>query len=342
MARDTPRALIRYALVALAVTVALVYALYLARNALLLIYLSALVATGIAPLVESLERRQRHHLPRWVAILFVYVCFLTIAIGLLVVVIPPLIEQARQFWAAVPGMLQNAQQWLVARGVLARELSFAEALSQTPVGGGDAIGTVVGAVWGVVGGIFGIFTILILAFYFLLDSRNLVRTFVRLFPRAERPRVESACLRTSGKISAWMGGQVLLAGIIGTSAAIGLYLLGVPYFYVLALIAGIGELIPIVGPILAAIPAVAVGFSVSPAIALGVALFFFLQQQVENHLLVPKIMERQVGVSAAGVIVSLLIGGTLLGVLGAVLAVPTLAILKVLFEEMTGEATAEE
>jgi predicted PurR-regulated permease PerM len=341
VARDTPRALIRYALVALVVTVVLVYALYLARGALLLIYLSALVATGVAPMVESLERRQRRRLPRWVAILFVYACFLTIAVGLLVVVIPPLIEQARQFWAAVPRMLHAAQQWLVDRGVLARELSVTEALAQTPVGG-DAIGTVVGAVWGVVGGIFGVVTILILAFYFLLDSENLVRTFVRLFPRAEQRRVESACLRMSGKISAWLGGQLLLGGIIGSTAAIGLFLLGVPYFYVLALIAGIGEMIPIIGPILAAIPAVAVGFSVSPAIALAVAIFFFLQQQVENHVLVPKIMERQVGVSAAGVIVALLIGGTLLGVLGAVLAVPTLAILKVVFEDMTGEAAADE
>jgi predicted PurR-regulated permease PerM len=117
--------------------------------------------------------------------------------------------------------------------------------------------------------------------------------------------------------------------------------MGVPYFYVLALIAGIGEMIPIVGPILAAIPAIAVGFTVSPAMALGIALFFFIQQQVENHVLVPKIMERQVGVSAAGVITALLVGGTLLGVVGAILAVPTVAILRVMFEEAFPEAASD-
>jgi predicted PurR-regulated permease PerM len=115
----------------------------------------------------------------------------------------------------------------------------------------------------------------------------------------------------------------------------------VPYFYVLALIAGVGEMIPVVGPILSAIPAIAVAFSVSPALALGVAIFFFAQQQFENHILVPKIMERQVGVSPVVVIIALLIGGSLLGIMGAILAVPTAAILQVLFEELIPDASVD-
>jgi predicted PurR-regulated permease PerM len=110
--------------------------------------------------------------------------------------------------------------------------------------------------------------------------------------------------------------------------------MGVPYFYVLALIAAIGELIPIVGPLLAAIPAIAVASSVSPGLALGVLIFFVAQQQFENHVLVPKVMERQVGVSAVVVVIALLIGGSLLGVVGAILAVPTAAILHVLIQEL--------
>ena len=117
--------------------------------------------------------------------------------------------------------------------------------------------------------------------------------------------------------------------------------MGVPYFYVLALLAGIGEMIPIVGPLLAAIPAIAVAITVSPTMAFGVALFFVIQQQFENHVLVPKVMERQVGVSAAGVIIALLFGGTLLGVVGAILAVPTVAILQVVVEEAFSEAASD-
>jgi predicted PurR-regulated permease PerM len=90
----------------------------------------------------------------------------------------------------------------------------------------------------------------------------------------------------------------------------------------------------VVGPILSAVPAVAVALTVSPTLAVGVAVFFLAQQQVENHVLVPKIMERQVGVNAAGVIIALLIGGALLGIVGAILAVPTAAIVHVVFEEI--------
>jgi predicted PurR-regulated permease PerM len=114
-------------------------------------------------------------------------------------------------------------------------------------------------------------------------------------------------------------------------------LLGVPYFYVLALIAAFGEMIPIVGPFLSAIPAILAGLAVSPRTALYVAIFWLLQQQVENHLLVPKIMQRQVGVSPVIVITALLVGGSLLGIIGAVLAVPTAAIVQVVMQELLEE-----
>jgi predicted PurR-regulated permease PerM len=337
---DDARSLIRYALVGLALTILLLWAFFLVRDALLLIYVAALVAIGFSPVVSAIERRRvagRRRLPRWGAILVIYLTLIGSLVAIGMMVVPPLVMQAREFWTEVPVLLQRGQRWLMERGIGFEQLSVRDAVQQT-ASGTDAVGTVVGAIWGFVGGIFGLLTILILAFYFLVDSASLVRTFVRLFPRGERPRVEDACLRISTKVSAWLGGQLLLATIIGTTAALGLWLLGVPYFYVLALIAGIGEMIPVIGPLLAAIPAVAVALSVSPATALFVAVFFLVQQQVENHVLVPKVMERQVGVSAVVVIVALLIGGSLLGVIGAILAVPTAAILQVLFEELAPQA----
>src|SRR5688500_19481207 len=144
---------------------------------------------------------------------------------------------------------------------------------------------------------------------------------LHLFSKQDRPRAAAASREIVGKVSAWLGGQLLLGSIIGSTSAIGLWLLGIPFFYVLALISAVGELIPIVGPILAAIPAVLVAGTVSYQKALAVIVFFVIQQQVENHVLVPKVMERQVGVSAIVVIVSVLIGGKLLGVAGVLLAV---------------------
>ena len=342
--RDTPRALIRYALFGATVTVALVWLLYLVRDTLLLIYVAGLIAVGLAPLVDRIEQQRlttRIRLPRWGAILSVYVVVFIIVGLFVMLMVPPLASQASDLISAAPDLVSRGQQWLIRQGVLGREITIGEAVRQAPAAGSDAVGTVLSAIWGFVGGVFGVVTILIVAFYLLIDADNLVRAMVRLFPRQERARVRDAFRRAGEKVSAWLAGQLLLGAIIGTTAAIGLWIMGVPYFYVLALIAGIGELIPIVGPLLSAIPAVIVAFSVSPATALGVAVFFFLQQQVENHVLVPKVMSRQVGISPVLVIMALLIGGSLLGLVGAILAVPTAAILQVLLQELLVEATAD-
>lgn len=315
--------------------------LFLVRDALLLIYVTALIAIGLSPVVNAMERRRlptgAGRIPRWAAILAIYSSIIGALIGIGMLIMPPLIDQSRELWRRGPELLHQAQQWLIDHGLLNRELTVREAVQQS-TDGTDAVGTVVAAVWGFVGGVFGIVTILVLGFYLLVESERIVSTFLRLFPRAERGRVENACRHVATRVSAWLGGQMVLAGIIGATAALGLFMMGVPYFYVLALIAAIGEMIPVVGPILSAVPAIAVAFSVSPALALGVAIFFFFQQQFENHVLVPKIMERQVGVSPVVVIVALLIGGSLLGIMGAILAVPTAAILQVLFEELAPDA----
>jgi len=265
-----------------------------------------------------------------------------VVVGLFVMLmVPPLATQVSDFLTAAPDLLSRGQQWLIEQGILSREITISEAVRQAPGAGTDAVGTVLSAIWGFVGGVFGLLTILIVAFYLLIDADNIVRAMVRLFPRQERARVRDASERAGAKVSAWMAGQLLLGAIIGTTAAIGLWLLGVPYFYVLALIAGIGELIPIVGPLLAAIPAVVIAFSVGPATAIGVVIFYVIQQQVENHVLVPKVMSRQVGISPVVVIMALLLGGSLLGLVGAILAVPTAAILQVLLQELLVEATAD-
>lgn len=344
MTQAERKALIRYALLALMLTAALAWVMYLVRDALLLIYISALVAIGLSPLAAAAEQqsvrlRFRRRLPRWAAVLVIYLCIFGILTGIGLVIFPPLAAQANALRLAAPDLIQQGQQWLIDRGFVAENLSISEVLRRTPVPGSDAVTTVIGAVWGFIGGIFGFVTILILSFYMLVDAEHMVRAFVRLFPRSERPRVEDACVRVTTKVSAWLSGQLMLGAIIGATAALGLWLLGVPYFYVLALIAAIGEMIPVVGPLLAAIPAVAVGLSVSPALGLGVLVFFFLQQQLENHVLVPKVMSRQVGVSPVMVITALLIGGSLLGIVGAILAVPTTAILQVLFEEWHAEGS---
>jgi predicted PurR-regulated permease PerM len=320
-------------------TVMLLWAAFLVRGVLLLIYVSILLAVGFSPLVRLIERQRllpigTRRFPRWLAILVLYLFIIGTIVGIGFLVFPPLIRQARELWDTLPAMFERAQQWLIAKGLLGEHLTWRQAVEKADVSGGErAVGTVVTAVSGVVGGLFGLFTILVLTFYFLVEAGRLRESLIQLFARRNRARVDAAIRDITLKVSAWLGGQLLLGLTIGVSSGIALWLLDIPFFYVLALISGIGEMIPVVGPILAAIPAVAVAATVSFNKVLLVIVFFVVQQQFENHVLVPKLMERQVGVSAVTVIIALLIGGTLLGIPGAILAVPTAAILQVLFSE---------
>jgi predicted PurR-regulated permease PerM len=339
--------LILWTIAMTAIVVILLWAAYLVRSVLLMLYVSGLLAIGFSPIVRLIERQQvlpigSRRFPRWLAILILYLGILgTLAlVGSLV--LPPLIDQAQAFWSAKDEMFEKAQQFLIAKGLLIEHLTFQQAVQRAPgAGGSEAIGrTVFSAIVGLAGGIVGLLTILIVTFYLLVEAGTLRKFLMQLFPLRDRARVDAAARDITTKVSAWLGGQLLLAAIIGSTSAVGLWLLGIPFFYVLALISGIGEMIPIIGPVLSAIPAIAVAATVSLKKVLLVILFFVVQQQIENHVLVPKVMERQVGVSAVTVIVALLIGGNLLGIPGAILAVPTAAILQVLFTEWMG--TREE
>ena len=339
--------LILWTIAVTALTVIVLWAAYQVRAVLLIIYISGLLAVGFSPIVRLIERQKvlpigPRRFPRWLAILVLYLAILGVLAVVASLVMQPLIDQAQALWAAKDEMFEKAQQYLISKGIIREHLTFQQAVQRAPgAGGSEVIGrTVFSAVVGFVGGIFGLLTILILTFYLLVEAGTLRKFLIALFPRSRRPRVDAAARAITEKVSAWLGGQLLLAGIIGTTSAVGLWLLGIPFFYVLALISGVGELIPIIGPILSAIPAVAVAASVSFKKVLLVILFFVVQQQIENHVLVPKVMERQVGVSAVTVIVALLIGGNLLGIPGAILAVPTVAILQVLVTEWMG--TREE
>ena len=337
--QDNARRLIVFAVGAAIGGVALAWLVYTIRDTLLTVYISALFAMGISPLVRMIERQRLvpigSRLPRWLAILVIYATVIGVIVGLGMLLIPPLIDEADALRQTLPDRIQQAQEVLVRWGILREPITLGDAVRQAPAtGSATAVSTIVGAVRNVIGGLFGVVTILLLTFYMLVEAREIRSFFVRLFPIPQRKRVALISETVTAKVSAWLGGQLILSVIIGTTSAIGLWAMGVPYVSVLALISAVGEMIPMVGPILAAIPAILVAVAVSPGLAVGVAVFFILQQQFENSVLVPKIMGRQVGLSAVSVIVALGIGSQLLGVVGAILSVPTAAIVQVLFDEL--------
>ena len=325
--------------------VAAAYALFLLREVLLTIYIAGLLAVGLSPIVRRLERGRllngRIRLPRWLAILSLYVTFLLTVAFILALVVPPIVAQMRGLIQALPVYADRLQTVLVQRNLVdpAWEWKSAFADMQVPT---VAISGLFGALTGVFGLLGKIITVLILPFYLLLESSSLRKGALSLVSRDNRARVDRIMRDVTVKVGAWLGGQLLLAAIIGITATVGFWLIGVPYFYVLGLIAAVGEMIPVVGPILASVPAIALAATVSPQTALFTALYCWGQQFVENNFLVPRIMERQVGVSPVTIMIALLVGSTLLGFLGAILAVPTAAIVQVLVQEYLNNDEAEQ
>ena len=276
-----------------------------AREALMLVYVSALIAMGLSPLVK---------------------------------LIPPLVSQGASLWGQLPAEFNRLQTFLVSHKLMVHQVTLEEAVQNAPSGtSGNAVGTVLVAISSVIGGIFGLITILILTFYLLLEAGSMFEYLMRFVPHGRRADVATAARQSVTKVSAWLRAQFILAGVMGTFAAIGLGLMGVPYFYVIALIAAVGETIPIVGPVIGGITAVAVAITVSPKLALMVGTYFLALHQLEANVLVPKIMERSVGVSPVAVMVALLVGGSLMGLFGAILAIPTAALLSVIIEEIAAD-----
>jgi predicted PurR-regulated permease PerM len=315
--------------------VVLLWVLYTVRAALLVIYISGLLALGFSPLIRWLERQRlvgTGRLPRWAAILVLYFGLLGIFATAITLIVPALVRQGTQLWQELPAYLQGIQAFLVERGLLSRQFTVEEAIKALPAPSA-ALTVLLGALQGVIGTIGTVVGVLVLPYYLLVEADSLQTGMLKLFPPERRPWLARMIHDVTHKVGAWLNGQILLSAVIGVTASIGLWLLGVPYFYVLGLIAALGEFVPIVGPIVAAIPAVLVGLSQSLATALFVIAYFSVQQFVEGNIIVPKLMERQVGVSAWTVIVALLIGSELLGVVGAILAVPSAAIVQVFLHE---------
>jgi len=321
-----------------AATVVALYALYESREVLKLIYVSALVAMGFSPLVRLLEhpKRTSHRRPvrRVFAILAVYVFIVAVLTLIGFMVVPPLIDQAEMLWKRAPEYFNRFQSYLISHRLSTKSVTIEEAVQQAPAGTGQsAVGTVLIAFWSLVGGLFGLVTVVILSFYLLIESESIFAFMMRFVPETKRVSVAVAAREAVTKVSAWLRAQLVLAGVMGTFAAIGLGLFGVPYFYVVALIAAVGETIPIVGPVVGGVTAVAIALTVSARLAFWVGVYFLVLHQLEANILVPKLMERRVGVSPVAVMVALLIGGELWGLVGAILEIPTAAILSVVLEE---------
>ena len=178
--------------------------------------------------------------------------------------------------------------------------------------------------------------LLVLSFYMLLEKEKLETRLASLFGSKEE-RVKLLIVKIEEKLGAWLQGQLILSLVIGILSYIGLTLLNIPYALPLAMIAGIMEVIPVIGPIISALPAIFLALTISPFLSIAVAVMYLVIQQLENNLIVPQVMKRAVGLNPLIVILAIAIGSRLLGIAGALLAVPLAVVIQIIAAEIIEE-----
>lgn len=310
---------------------------------LVVVLIAAILATGLSPVVERLAHRtwtrRRRRLPRSAAIALVYLgvlVALVLAGGLL---ITPIVAESRQFVEKAPEFYQGLRAMLAGfqqRYAWLPDLT-ALLLDRLPHEAGR-LTAYVGAATGVAFRVFGVvvsaITALILSIYMLLEGPAIKQGFLGLFAQQRRGQVEAVLGHVGGKFGGWLRGQLLLGLIIGAAAGLGTWAIGLPFPLLLGLAAGVTELIPMIGPVLGAVPAVLVALFGSTWQVVAVVIFFTVIQQIEGNILVPRVMKKAVGLSPLLTIVAIMIGAKLMGVLGALLAVPVAAALQVMAGEV--------
>ncbi|MDQ4143118.1 MAG: AI-2E family transporter [Actinomycetota bacterium] len=313
----------------------LLYAAYLVRSILVLVLIAAFLAVGLDPAVRRLEKMGLNRGLAVAAIFFAAILFIA---AFAFAVVPPLINQVTNFATDLPTYVRDLAesnpriQEFVEENDISTKLR--EAVGQVPTVIGSSFGSVLGIAGSVLSALFNALTVLVLMIYFLLSLSRIRAGSLKLVPKTRRERVRRLMDPILEKIGGYIAGQLIVGLIAGVLSFIFLAIAGVPFPVALALWVAIAALIPLVGATIGAIPAVIVAFFSSVPLGAATLIFFLVYQQVENYVIAPKVMTKAVDVSPAAVLLAALIGGSLLGFVGALMAIPAAASLKLITHEI--------
>ena len=313
----------------------LLYGLYLIRSILVLVLVAAFLAIALDPVVRTLGRIG---LKRSRAVALVFLAGLLFIAGFFASITPPLVRQTEHLATSIPKYVNDLSkhskrfQDLDKRYDISARLK--KAVNNVPAIAGASLGGALGVARSVGSAVFSVLTVMILTIYFLIDLPNLIAGAAKLTPKSRRRNMQHNAQVVFDRISGYMIGNIGVSIVAGVASVLALTLLRVPYSLPLAMWVAIADLIPMVGATLGAIPAVIVAFFGGLWTGIGTVVFFIVYQQVENYLVAPRVMKRAVDISPAAVILAALIGATLLGFVGALLAIPFAASIKVLTQEI--------
>ncbi len=295
--------------------------LYFIRAIILQFFVALLIMTILNPLVTKLSKFK---IPRAISIIVAYILVFSVVGFALAGVIPPLVEQTTNFINGLPEYLENS-------GIssVVTEQATVQLLSKL----GDLPAQATRTVISIFSNVFDVLLVLIFAFYLLLSREEHDEQLTNFFGRERSKKITKTIDTLEVKLGGWARGQLILMFLVGIATYIGFRLLGLPFALPLAILAGLLEMVPYMGPIVAAIPAAIIGFGISPVIGLATAALALLIQQLEAYLLVPKVMEKSVGVSPIITLLALAIGFKIASVAGALISVPVVISLQVLLEK---------
>lgn len=314
-----------------AVLVAL--ALVNVRGVLVLILIAAFLAIGLNPAIERLTARGMR---RGGAVGVVFAGVILFFVGFGFAVVPPIIDQANAFVDKVPEYLTQLEANPTVAELNARFafLDRAQALLTQPQTGTQAFGGILGLGKFVFSLFFSSLTVLVLTLYFTSSFPTIKNTAYLAMPRSRRARVGLLTDEILDRVGGYVAGALSIAGLAGVTTFLFAEIAGIPYPLALALVVAVLDLVPLVGATIGAVLVTAVAFFVSVPVGVASIIFYLIYQQVENYLIYPKVMQRSVDVSPAATVVAVLIGGSLLGVLGALLAIPVTAAVQLVLSEV--------
>ncbi|PIS08937.1 hypothetical protein COT75_03675 [Candidatus Beckwithbacteria bacterium CG10_big_fil_rev_8_21_14_0_10_34_10] len=294
------------------------FLLYQIRAIILFLFISLIVTAALSPMVDKLEKLK---LPRALSIFLLYILIFGGFIFAIASSIPALVKQTSALIDKLPEFLNTI-------GYYKLNLQPADYKDQITVLTGNALKIMAS----VFNNVIQIFAFMVVTFYLLMERRQLKKHLHFLFYENGEQKAEQLILALERKLGGWVRGELILMVIVGLMSFVGLGLLGVEFALPLAILAGFLELIPNLGPTIALIPAVIIGFSVSNPVGLGVLALYILIQQLENNLIVPKVMKKSVGLHPLVTLVALMVGFKIGGIGGGLLAVPAALFIEILIK----------
>lgn len=309
--------------------------LWFIRDVLAVLCVTVLLAAIIEPFADWCSR---HHVPRGIGVIAVYLLLGGVLSMAAVLLVPVIVAQS----ATLINNITEASAGFTSSFADFKALSVQYGLSDNLRSGLQSLqGAVAGSfagifstLQGIIGGIAALFVVLVLAFYLVVEEDVARRYFKDLAPAEYQPYLTALFGKMQKRIGAWLRGQIVLGLIVGTAVYVGLLVIGVENALLLGIIAGLMEMVPYVGPVLSLVPAAIVGFAHDPVQGLLVVGLYLLVQQVENNVLVPKVMQRATGLNPVVSIVALLIGIKVGGFVGALLSIPVATMASVVLEDL--------